>query len=304
MDNRVLIWMAVAMIWLLTYQAWQREYGPQSVATPVEEQRADAQLPAIDDAIAPPALTSDSGETAAGTVQPLLDEEPDTNTPRVHVVTDVYDLYIDTAGATLRDVTLVNYPKQKDKPDDKVVLLQPRNTAIQTGLLARDGRAAPSHDAEFKAAQQSYELGPSDESLEVTLTWQGDGVSVDKTYVFRRGRYNIELKQTVRNTADTVWSGAQYSQIKGNAAGTKRSMVDVDSYSFIGSVVYDGESSERYDLKDLVKTPIDFSATNGWIANIQHHFLSAAIPPRGESIKYASRTPNGSTMLVLSLIHI
>ncbi len=297
MDNRVLIWMAVAMVWLLTYQAWERDYGPQPAPTQAQEQAAA--LPAIDDAIAPPSL-GDAVEnlTNPEAVTPQLNEEPDTTTPRVRVVTDVYDLYIDTAGGSLRDVTLVNYPKQKNKPEDKVVLLQPRNTAIQTGLLASAGREAPSHDAVFTAARELYEMAPGEDTLEVTLNWQGDGVTVAKTYVFKRGRYNIELNQTVTNTADTPWSGAQYAQLKGNAAGTQRSMVDVDSYSFVGSVVYDGDSYEKYNLKDLVKKPLSLSATNGWIANIQHHFLSAAIPPSGEPVKYSSRTPNDSTMLV------
>lgn len=295
MDNRVLIWMAVALIWLLTYQAWQRDYGPQRTAAPVEQ--SIESLPPIEDSMAPPTLAAPDGP-AVDTAQPQLEEEPDTKTARVQVLTDVYDLYIDTTGGGLRDVTLVKYPKQKDRPEDKVVLLQPRNTAIQTGLLASAGREAPSHDAVFTAARSVYELEPGDDTLEVTLTWQGDGVSVEKTYIFTRGRYNIDLRQTVRNTGDTPWSGAQYAQLKGNAAGAQRSMVDVDSYSFVGSVVYDGDSYEKYTLKDLVKNPINFDATNGWIANIQHHFLSAAIPPRDQAVKYSSRTPNGSTMLV------
>jgi len=216
----------------------------------------------------------------------------------VHVVTDVYDLYIDTKGGTLRDVTLLNYPKKKELPDDKVVLLQARNTALQNGLITATGVAGPTHDVVFSSAQKEYVLADGSETLEVTLSWANDGLEVDKTFVFRPGRYNIELRQTVRNNNSAPWSGAQYVQLKGNAAGIKRSMVDVDSYSFVGSVVYDGNSYEKYNLKDLVKSPLKFSAGNGWIANIQHHFLSAAVPPAGELVDYTSRTPNGDTMLV------
>ncbi len=295
MDNRLLLWMMAGLVWMYIFMTWQEDYGPKRVTAPVE-QSVEGQ-PALSDSIAPPTLSSDTA-TQSGISQPVLDVEPDTTTAKVHVVTDVYDLYIDTTGATIREVTLLNYPKQKDKPEDKVVLLQPGITALQTGLLATAGREAPTHDSVYSAPSQSYELSYGDETLEVTLNWQGDGVSVDKTFVFTRGRYNIELKQTVTNTGDTPWSGAQYSQLKGNAAGIKRSMVDVDSYSFVGSVLYDGESYEKYDLKDLIKNPLDFQATDGWIANIQHHFLSAAIPPRGESVKYSTRTPNNTTMLV------
>ncbi|MEM7081341.1 MAG: membrane protein insertase YidC [Pseudomonadota bacterium] len=300
MDNRVLIWMAVAMIWLLVYQAWQRDFGPQR-APVVAEAPATNSLPTIEQATAPPTLDSalPAPQIESSTsVGPSLTEQPDTATQKITVVTDVYELEIDTTGGTLRNVRLLGYPKQKDRPDDLVVLLQPQVTALQTGLLASQGLEAPSHDSVFTTASNRYELGANDDTLEVTLNWQGTGVNVDKTYVFKRGRYNIGLQHRVTNTSDANWSGAQYTQLKGNAGGAKRSIVDVDSYSFVGTALYDGESFERYDLGDLLKKPLGYDAENGWIANLQHHFLSAAIPPPGETIKYSSRTPNDNTMLI------
>lgn len=298
MDNRVLIWLAVAMVWLLIYQAWQKDYGPQP---PVAEVNQAADALTTTDPVAPPTLSDIAPPTLSSdnTVEnnaPLAAQVEAGNS--VRVTTDVYDLYIDTTGGVLRDVQLLDYPKKKEEPDDKVILLQARNTALQTGLISAGGVASPTHDAVFTTTQEEFTMSPGDDQLEVTLSWAKDGLEVDKTYVFRPGRYNIELKHTVRNNSGQPWSGAQYAQLKGNSAGIKRSMVDVDSYSFVGSVVYDGNSYEKYNLKDLVKSPLKFSAENGWIANIQHHFLSAAIPPAGELVDYSSRTPNGDTMLV------
>lgn len=137
-----------------------------------------------------------------------------------------------------------------------------------------------------------------EDQLQVAFNWSENDVQVEKIFTFTRGRYNITLEHKINNGSNTVWKGAQYAQLKGTGAGVKRSMVDVDSYSFVGAVVYDGDSYEKYDLKDLIKKPINFDAENGWIANIQHHFLSAAIPPRDEAVTFRSRTPDNNNMLV------
>jgi YidC/Oxa1 family membrane protein insertase len=60
-------------------------------------------------------------------------------------------------------------------------------------------------------------------------------------------------------------------------------MFDVDTYSFDGPVIYDGEKSTKLKHKDLIKDgPYEVSATAGWVAEIQHHFLIAIVPqPQG-----------------------
>ena len=64
-------------------------------------------------------------------------------------------------------------------------------------------------------------------------------------------------------------------------------MFDVDTYSFDGPVVYDGEKSEKLARDDLMSDgPFVREATNGWIAFIQHHFLSAVVPPSTAGYRY------------------
>ena len=43
-------------------------------------------------------------------------------------------------------------------------------------------------------------------------------------------------------------------------------MFDVDSYSFVGPIVYDGEKSEKLDRDDLISDAYEFQAANGWVA--------------------------------------
>jgi YidC/Oxa1 family membrane protein insertase len=65
-------------------------------------------------------------------------------------------------------------------------------------------------------------------------------------------------------------------------------MFNVDTYSFDGSVIYDGEKSEKLDRDDLLSEgPVSLATEGGWIASIQHHFLNAVVPPEEGDYRYS-----------------
>ncbi|MDX1508500.1 MAG: membrane protein insertase YidC, partial [Woeseiaceae bacterium] len=90
--------------------------------------------------------------------------------------------------------------------------------------------------------------------------------------------YAIRVEQELTNGTETTWRGDQVTQIIRRSFEQERSMFDVDSYSFDGPQVYDGDSAEKLDRDDLMQSPYEFTSSNGWYASIQHHFLSAIVP--------------------------
>ncbi len=125
-------------------------------------------------------------------------------------------------------------------------------------------------------------MGDADE-LVVPLRWQSaDGIVVEKRFRFTRGKYAFVIEQEVTNGSNGDWRGANYAQIQRFIKERKRTMFDVDSYSFSGPIIYDGEKSEKLKLKDLTDDgAVKFKSQAGWFAEIEHHFLSAIIPPEG-----------------------
>ena len=298
MDNsRALVWAAFGLMLWFTYQAWVQDYGQRPV--PQAEPAADrvatqpgnevtgenaADLPALpeDDAGAPQLETEPAvpGENAR-----------DNDADVIRVTTDVLDLEISTRGGTLQKAILSRYPVAKEQPDVLVQLLRPTMPdlgLIQTGLRTANDGPEPNHLAEFSSDSTLYSLDGRDELL-VSLTWSdGRGVSVVKQYRFTRGSYIIGVEQTVTNEAGAEWRGAEYAQIQRHSYPQDRSMFDVDSYSFHGPVVYDGERSSKLDRDDLLSDgPMTLSASNGWIASIQHHFLSAVVPAAATPQRYS-----------------
>jgi YidC/Oxa1 family membrane protein insertase len=294
MDNqRLLIWATFGMLAWLTYQAWQADYA----ATPAVESQAvteetTAPSGGIDSLPTLPDAAADSASAAQQT--PSLDVEleptPQADTRVVRVTTDVLEVEINTTGATLQRAAIRHYPVHKDEPDTLVELLSPAGPnrgMIQTGLIAEGDGAEANHLALFTSRSTEYELRGADEIV-VPFTWtDGQGIRVEKEFRFTRGSYRIDVSQRIVNLSGADWRGADYAQIERRSHDAERSMFNVDSYSFDGPIIYDGEKSEKLKRGDLMSDgPYDIKAANGWVGSIEHHFLSAVVPSKEVEYRY------------------
>ena len=295
MDNRRLfIWMTLlVMIWL-TYRQWLEDYPPVPVtpATPTasvsSEEPALPALPVVPEPggvdtlpeiSAPEQIVADP--TGATTAQPAQ---------TIRVQTDVLDLLIDTRGGDLVRADVPLYPVDKNSPDLPVRLLDyaPESRWVfQTGYRGTQAGDEPNHLATFTSALSSYTLADGQEELVVALQWDSPGpLQASKIYRFRRGSYAIGLTLGLENASAQAWSGVPYLQLVRHHVPVERSYMSVDSYSYRGPVLYDGDSYEKLDVDDIAAEPIAQIVTNGWLAGIEHHFVVAAVPPPEESVSY------------------
>ena len=279
MDNqRLLTWgLFLMMVWL-TYQSWIQFNAPDVAEAPQAE-AIQGELPSID---LPESTLPSSDALPSNAVTTII--TPSADHPTITVLTDVMELEISTLGGTLIKSTMLKYPKNKDDPTDLVTLLDRGSDNL--GLIRTGLRGAALHTSQMTAEAQRYSLDGADE-LRIPLTWTGDdGVRVTKTFVFKPGSYQIDVLQTIDNQSGAQWQGDQYAQLLRRSFPQERSMFDVDSYSFDGPIVYDGDSSEKLSRKDLQKgSPFKSTNTNGWVGSIQHHFLSVIVPnPENEQV--------------------
>jgi YidC/Oxa1 family membrane protein insertase len=300
MDNqRLLVWAFFGLMAWITYQTWMQDYAPRPVAPAVQQplqESPDAARSGIDDDL--PEISSGSGEEAlpAAAGEPQA-ESPESTADIVRVTTDVLAVEISMRGGTLQSATLLNYPVAKDRPDTLVQLLSTDPDSlglIESGVRALDGAPEATHLSMFEAPRNSYELGGAD-NLEVVLTWTDPGgVVIEKRYRFVKGSYAIDLEQAVTNGSSEAWKGAEYLRIKRFNRAPERSMFDVDSYSFAGPIIYDGEKSQKLKRDDLLSDgKYEFSATAGWFGAIEHHFVTAVVPPPGEDFRYQVEVTGG-----------
>ncbi len=296
MDNvRLFLFMALAFLGMLLYQAWQEDYGPKPVAT--AENANQAEPVAGDTPTAPRQADIDN---AAPTVPGVPTPEAGKNSGLIKIVTDTLDLVLDTRGGTIVDARLIQYPVAVNKPDEKFRLLSQRPSdyfIIQSGLLGSETERTPTHEAVFTAASDRFELADGEDELIVDLLWQSaDGVQVTKRYTFTRGSHAVRLEHLVNNNSETVWSGRDYRQLqRGEPADTGSAFM----YTYTGGAIYSQEDKyQKYDFEELGTGQLDRDVKDGWLAMIQHYFLGAIIPPRGEDQHYyGKRLSNGRAVI-------
>jgi YidC/Oxa1 family membrane protein insertase len=293
MDNpRLYLWIALALLLWMNVIQWNRDYGaagpsPAAVTAPSDPAAANtegaAQLPSLPSATGVPAAPAGAAPAAAA-------PETAAQSPTVRVVTDVLDLDITLQGGNLVRADLPAYPRDKREGSPPVRLFQtqePDFYVARSGLRVLNGRAEPTHLATYTSAASEYRLAPGANELRVPLTWTDEqGVTVTKTFVFKPGRYDVQVLYDVDNRSAEPWSGASYVQIARHEYSRKRSMFDVESYAYRGPAIYDGKSYRKLDVTDEDDRQYAQNVTDGWIASMQHHFVSAAVPPAGEEYHF------------------
>ena len=302
MDNpRIYLWIALALLVWMNVIQWNRDYGARAPTTS-----------AASGTVAPEAGDGSTAGEDGGTL-PALPTAPETTAqssapttplgeqPTVRVVTDVLDLDISLKGGDLVRADLLKYPQDKKADSPPVRLLdiaEAQYSIARSGLRAAGGRAEPTHLATLKADRAEYRLGSNEAELRVPLEWtDGEGLAVTKTYVFTPGSYAIKIEYNVRNDSATDWKAASYTQFARHVYDQKRSMFDVESYAYRGPAIYDGTKYRKLDATDEDDVAQARTFSGGWMAELQHHFVSAAVPPVNEEYDYTLGLENGHSLI-------
>lgn len=297
MDNvRLFLFMALAFLGMLLYQAWQTDYGP-AARQAATEQTAQPTINGVDTPVAPARADID----AAAPSVPTVGSTAEANSSRLlKVHTDSFDLVIDTRGGTIVDARLVKYPVAVNKPDEKYRLLSQRPTDFfiaQSGLLGAESDRTPTHEAVFTASAENFSLKDGEDTLDIDLLWQSpDGLTVTKRYTFRRGSHAVQLQHMVNNASDKAWSGREYRQLQ---RGEPEDSGNAFMYTYTGGAIFSqADKYQKYDFDDLGAGKLDRDVIDGWVSMIQHYFLAAYIPPRSEQQHfYGKRLPNGRAVI-------
>jgi YidC/Oxa1 family membrane protein insertase len=298
MNNpRVMLWLALAAILVLNYQAWVKDYGATDNAAATHTAAASGAHNAAGnlDSAVPQTFTTDTtapptpaapGAAAAIPTQPSAEapEHAAATAPHVHVRTDVLDMDISLQGGTLQRADLLRYPKVKGGSEPVRLMNQDSEETLyllKSGLTG-PGDAHPTQLATYTAANRDYELGEAKQLL-VPLTWtDGHGVTVTKTFTFYRGDYRIALNYSVDNRSGAAWQAAIYAQILRFDPPSARSMFfNVEGNAFHGPAIYDGTKYRKLKIDNADDRQLAIKVDNGWLAALQHHFVSAIVPAAG-----------------------
>jgi YidC/Oxa1 family membrane protein insertase len=295
---RVFLWLAVGLALWFNYSQWQMDYGAKPLPPTAATNAAGAPKPVdIGDTVPnvdQPASTAASDVPVAAAPQgsaPAAEVET-AGSRKIRVTTDVLVLDISLTGGTLVYAELPGYPVVKGEAAP-VVLFNTGDPAhsyvMRTGLASPKGSTAPSHQAQFTSASDSYSLAAGQDELRVPLTWtDGQGITVTKTFVFKRSLFVIGLEYDIQNATQAPYYAQPYTRIQRTDPVIERSIFTfkAEAYAFRGPAIYDGSKYRKLKLDNKDDAALNIDVTHGWIAGLQHHFVSAVVPSAEDPQKF------------------
>ncbi|MCC2637860.1 MAG: rane protein insertase [Moraxellaceae bacterium] len=311
--RRTLLIVAMAVVGYFLLINWQKDYGQQAQqAQQAPATRADSagaapagELPAAPPADAAksnsdipvaPAKAAAAADLAATSGKGAL----------VSVKTDVLDVQIDLTGGDLVRAALPGYTETNDSP--KPFVLLDNSAALthvaQSGLIGENGPDAnPAGRPQYRVAAPAYELKEGEQSLQVALELpEVNGVTVRKIYEFQRGNYLVNVRYEIVNAGAAPWKGMMFGQLKrDNSVDPSAANQGFGMSTFLGAAWWSPEKSyNKLALSDMAEEPVKVSATGGWIAMVQHYFVTAWVPDAKASNHFTTRvnTQTGENFMV------
>ena len=302
--QRLIIFSLIAVIGYLLILAWNDDYGQPVEPTIAEVQQQvsgntldslptssnSQQTAANSDLPSATPLTAD-GVSATGD-QPAILAQP--SQQAIEVETDVFKISINPRGGDVVYAALKEYPRVIDKADDPFVLLQNGGARVyiaQSGLIGKNGPdASPAGRPLYQAAQSSFQMAEGEDTLQVDLQLKQNGVNITKRYTFTRGDYLINVQYIVDNQSSEPWQGNFFAQLKRDNSADPSKTTSMGMASYLGAATQTSEDNYvKVDFDDAGDSPFKEKNTGGWVAVLQHYFVSAWIPDINQLHTYEVR---------------
>lgn len=279
---RILIIIAILITCYLLVLAWRDDYAnkPQQNTTPVASQ-STTDVPNVQNGDVP-ATTAITNSNSASLIS---------------VSTNRYDIKINPVGGDVVYAALKQYDATLNS-QERFVLLESghgRTYEAQSGLIGRDGIDTQAGRAIYSTPKSSYSLDGNTGTLQVPLTYQKDGLTITKTYTFKAGEYPITVSYNINNASDKEWQGQMYAQLKRDGSSDP----GLDDKGMMGMATYLGgawgtpdDPYNKLKFADFGDKKLTAVSKDGWVAIIQHYFVSAWTPKEFEGTFFSRANNN------------
>jgi len=303
--QRVILILGMAVTSYLLVLAWNEDYHQNSTNGTIEVQ--EAAPVATDYEAAIDSIPEDMPDELPGIDPqadvPQVDRPVSSDRELIQVSTDVLEIWIDTRGGDFTRVDLPGFPQNINSPDQPFILVDPRNNYVaQSGLIGPQGPDAKQGRTLYHAAKTNYRMQETDDQLLVDLTFIDESsVEVTKRFAFQRGSYLVEVVFLINNTSSESWSSNVFAQIKRD--GQSPVIEEENSMGlrpYVGGATHSIEEPyHKLEFDDLAEAPFKEKVEGGYMAMVQHYFVSAWIPPKDATYIYQARKAQGKDQYLM-----
>ncbi len=275
---------------LLLLREWDNFSPPNSIDYPAAEGQQG---------IEPTVISLDDETPFSSPAQPLQDvETAPLQTPQnvaaaissntIKIKTDVLELVVDLNGGNFIQADLIEFHQalNNDTPFRMLSHSTSHTYVAKSGLLLNQGQAFSPLSPNYQASAESFELAPGQDKLIVELVSQTADFQLVKRLTLKRGDYLIDVEHQLQNKTNQSWQGALFAQIDRDDLRPP-SNTGFGMKPYVGAAVT--QPDDRYnkiDFDDMDEPLNPSSVDTGWVALLQHYFVSAWIPSKDQSLKY------------------
>ncbi|AXY58297.1 membrane protein insertase YidC [Acinetobacter chinensis] len=287
---------AMFVVAYLLILAWQKDYGQADIKaqqeTAVVSHDVSADLP---NGQTVATAASDVPQANIATQQAAKNVTAPVSQQLISVQTDLYHLWINPKGGDIVRLELLNHDKNKDS-DQPFVMLESdakRTYVAQSGLIGLNGPdSGRSGRPVYETEKSVYTLadavpvktkeGQTVKQLTVPMVLKtADGVEITKIFTFTEGDYPVVVNHKITNRSAQNWQGQMFGQIKrDNSEDPGKSDQGIFTLgTFLGGAW--GTPEEHYNklkFANFNEEKLSVEAKGGWVAVVQHYFVSAWIP--------------------------
>lgn len=284
--RRTMLWVVFGLSLVMLWDQWQVYNGRKTTffpsPTPVVAQSGGA-TPASSVPSAVPVATNNTVNNVDFTGA-TTNSEAQTAAPVKHeqvvAQTDVLKVTFDTEGGSVVRTELLKEVDKFDKSRNFVLLddSKERFYEAQSGLISSAGGATlPTHKTPMTLTPGERSLKDGSQTLELRFeSADVGGVKLIKTYTLTRGSYAMNVKFEVVNVGTTPVAPQLYLQLVRD--GNKPPGESKFYSTFTGPAIYtEAKKYQKITFEDIEKNKVDVekSASNGYVAMVQHYFASA-----------------------------
>ena len=301
--KRTILIVALAVVSYVMVLKWNQDYG--QAALPTQNVAASSTTaPAL-----PDTASGNNASNSADVPSATADTSTPTETPvaaskdLIHVKTDVLDIAIDPQGGDIAQLRLPLYPRRQDHPDVPFQLFDngnERTYLAQSGLTGVDGPDARSSGRPvFSTEKKTYELAPGQDQLVVDLKFSENGVNYIKRFTLKRGLYDVQVTYLIDNESSKPWKGNLFAQLKRDASSDPSSSTATGTATYLGAALWtSAEPYKKVSMKDIDKGQLKETVQGGWVAWLQHYFVTAWIPQKGDNNVVQTRKDNQGNYII------
>ncbi|MDN3380528.1 MULTISPECIES: membrane protein insertase YidC [unclassified Pseudoalteromonas] len=284
-SQRTFLFIGLMLVSFLLFQEWNNDYNAPKADPSANTQTLQSNSPDSDDYV--PSSTDGDLPTAATSAKRSV----------IEVTTDVFTVKIDTRGGDIVESDLLQYEEVKGEETPFMLLgeFDGNQYFSQSGLIGLNGPDASKEGRPVYSTEQKNFTLEGDE-LRVPLTFtDSKGVTFTKTYVFKKGQYDVALEYNVNNATAEPIQVQLYTQIK-RTVQEKGNLVD---QNYLGAAYGSSEEKyEKYSFSDMADKNLSINTQGGYVAFIQHYFVSAWVPAQEQQNTLYSLIASGNAAII------